>query len=150
VGYPVRGWKVEQVAGNGRAAGMPLPDTEAAMAALLAGLAGRLQAADQPFNLLLVDGGRAAFVWPQCYAERQAAGEVPEVMLDTGVNPAVFEVAGHLILKRATDFAMATDAWAASLLAGVSLDAARFGALTRDALCNPEVVAAAAAVAAAQ
>lgn len=64
---------------------------------------------------------------PQCYAERQAEGLVPAELLDTGVNPAVFEVAGHLVLKRAEDYeACEQEAWADRLLAGVSLPEERF------------------------
>ncbi len=125
--YPVRGWVIERKCSS-------TGGGEADMADLLAQLCGELQAADQPYNLLFVDGGARAFVWPQCYAERQAAGAVPADMLDTGVNPAVFEVAGHLILKRAEDYEQAADAWGARLLAGVSLPASRFAALTATAL----------------
>jgi hypothetical protein len=31
-------------------------------------------------------------------------GQVPAAQLDTGVNPAVFEIAGHMVLKRAQDY----------------------------------------------
>ena len=40
----------------------------------------------------------------QRYAEAQALGQVPTEHLDTGVNPAVFEIAGHMVLKRAQDY----------------------------------------------
>ena len=64
----------------------------------------RLQHANVPHNLLIVDAGRKVFLWPQCFAERMARGEMPERVAETGVNPAVFEIAGHLLLKRAQDY----------------------------------------------
>lgn len=44
----------------------------------------------------------------QCYAEKQSLALVPEEILATGVNPAVFEIAGHLVLKREEDYANLT------------------------------------------
>ncbi|KAG2443234.1 hypothetical protein HYH02_009307 [Chlamydomonas schloesseri] len=116
VGYPVRSFVIEAEGEAGLEA----------VAAVLARAAGALQAANQPFNVIASDGGRRVFLFPQCYAERQAAGEVPEELLDTGVNPASFEIAGHLVLKRAADFEAADEAWAARLLAAVSLSEERF------------------------
>lgn len=116
VGYPVRSFVVEAEAGAALEA----------VAAVVARAADAMQAANQPFNIIASDGGRRVFLFPQCYAERQAAGEVPEELLDTGVNPASFEIAGHLVLKRAEDFALADEAWAARLLSGVSLSEERF------------------------
>jgi GDP-L-galactose phosphorylase len=132
VGYPVNGWVVEPLTTEGERysaeAGLPYAAVEA-----VAGVAGvaaeRLQAANQPFNLFVSDGGRRVFVLPQCYAERQAAYEVPEELLECGVNPAAFEIAGHLPLKRAEDYAGADEAWAARLLAAVSLPEEPFTAL---------------------
>ncbi|GIM13663.1 hypothetical protein Vretimale_16688, partial [Volvox reticuliferus] len=85
-----------------------------------------LQAANQPFNLLISDRGRRVFIFPQCFAERQAAGAIPAELLATGVNPAAFEVAGHLLLKRAQDFEEATEDVAIRLLAQASLSEERF------------------------
>ncbi len=43
-----------------------------------------MQAANVPHNLLISDAGARVFVFPQCYAEKQARGEVAEELLDTG------------------------------------------------------------------
>ncbi|GLI65765.1 hypothetical protein VaNZ11_009380 [Volvox africanus] len=96
------------------------------MAAVVGTAAERLQAANQPFNLLITDRGRRVFLFPQCFAERQAAGAVPAELLATGVNPAAFEIAGHLLLKRTQDFEEATEEVAIRLLAQASLSEERF------------------------
>ncbi|GJU75804.1 GDP-L-galactose phosphorylase 1, partial [Tanacetum coccineum] len=62
----------------------------------------------------------------QCYAEKQALGEVSAELLDTQVNPAVWEISGHMVLKRKEDFDGATEANAWRLLAEVSLSEERF------------------------
>jgi GDP-L-galactose phosphorylase len=80
-----------------------------------------MQAANMPHNMLIAECGSRVFLWPQLYAERQARGEVPEHLLDIGVNPAVWEISGHMVLKRAQDYADFTEAAAWELLAAVSL-----------------------------
>ena len=55
-------------------------------------------------------------------AERQARGLVPEHLLDCGVNPAIWEISGHMVMKRAADYEEFTEAKAWELLAAVSLD----------------------------
>jgi GDP-L-galactose phosphorylase len=80
-----------------------------------------MQAANMPHNMLIAECGSRVFLWPQRYAERQARGEVPEALLDIGVNPAVWEISGHMVLKRAQDYADFTEAAAWELLAAVSL-----------------------------
>lgn len=62
----------------------------------------------------------------QCYAEKQALGEVNAELLDTQVNPAVWEISGHMVLKRKKDFDEASEANAWRLLAEVSLSEERF------------------------
>ena len=62
----------------------------------------------------------------QCYAEKQALGEVSAELLDTQVNPAVWEISGHMVLKRRKDYDEASEANAWRLLAEVSLSDARF------------------------
>ena len=47
----------------------------------------RAQELNQPHNLLLTDGGRRAFLFPQRFAEAQALGLVPPPLAETGVNP---------------------------------------------------------------
>lgn len=140
VDYPVRGWVV------GAAEGVAPAAAEAEMAATVMRVCDVLQAADQPFNVFIVEQGARVFIWPQCYAQRQVAGEVPADLLDTGVNPAVFEVAGHLVLKRAEDFHGATDAWAQRLLAAVSLTSTDCGQLEQLFLAEEVAVETAVAV----
>lgn len=66
----------------------------------------------------------------QCYAEKQALGEVSAELLDTQVNPAVWEISGHMVLKRKTDYDDASEANAWRLLAEVSLSEERFQEVT--------------------
>lgn len=47
-------------------------------------------------------------------------------LLDTQVNPAVWEISGHMVLKRKKDFDEASEANAWRLLAEVSLSQERF------------------------
>jgi len=57
----------------------------------------------------------------QRYAEAQARGQVPAALLETGVNPAVFEIAGHMVLKRAQDYEVGRpEVWGASRLSVLS------------------------------
>lgn len=65
-------------------------------------------------------------MYVQCFAEKQAHGEVSQEILDTQVNPAVWEISGHIVLKRRKDFDDASEAYAWRLLAEVSLLEARF------------------------
>lgn len=61
----------------------------------------------------------------QCYAEKQALGEVSSELLDTQVNPAVWEISGHMVLKRKEDYEGASEEKAWRLLAEVSLSEER-------------------------
>ncbi len=88
-----------------------------------------LQAANVPFNLLIADRGARVFLIPQRFAARVARGDVPEDLLATGINPAVFEIAGHLLYKRAEDYDAATQETAWRLLAEASLSEEEFAAL---------------------
>lgn len=85
-----------------------------------------LQHNNIPYNVLISDCGRRVFLLPQCYAEKQALGEVRAELLDTQVNPAVWEISGHMVLKRKKDFDEASEANARELLAEVSLSKERF------------------------
>lgn len=85
-----------------------------------------LQDNNVPYNVLISDSGRKIFLFPQCYAEKQALGEVSQELLDTQVNPAVWEISGHIVLKRRDDYEEASEASAWRLLAVVSLSEARF------------------------
>ncbi|WJX31691.1 Phosphate metabolism transcription protein [Trifolium repens] len=85
-----------------------------------------LQHNNIPYNVLISDCGRRVFLLPQCYAEKQALGDVSAELLDTQVNPAVWEISGHMVLKRKKDFDEASEANAWRLLAEVSLSEERF------------------------
>lgn len=115
--YPVRGWVVE----GPSLAGMAQVVGEASLA---------LQAANIPHNVLIADCGSRVFLWPQAYAERQARGLVPEALLDVGVNPAIWEISGHMVLKRAGDYEAFTEGAAWELLAAVSLSEGDMAALS--------------------
>ncbi|KAJ4766375.1 GDP-L-galactose phosphorylase 1 [Rhynchospora pubera] len=85
-----------------------------------------LQQNNIPFNVLISDRGRQIYLFPQCYAEKQALGEISQELLDTQVNPAVWEISGHIVLKRRKDYDEASEASAWRLLAEVSLSEERF------------------------
>jgi len=85
-----------------------------------------LQDNNIPYNFLIANCGKKVFLFPQCYAEKQALGEVDQEILDTQVNPAVWEISGHIVLKRKQDFNRASEDYAWKLLAEVSLSEERF------------------------
>lgn len=85
-----------------------------------------LQENNIPYNVLISDCGKRVFLLPQCYAEKQALGEVSSELLDTQVNPAVWEISGHMVLKRKKDYDEASEGNAWRLLAEVSLSDERF------------------------
>ncbi|PIA36774.1 hypothetical protein AQUCO_03200034v1 [Aquilegia coerulea] len=85
-----------------------------------------LQENNIPYNVLIADSGKRTFLLPQCYAEKQALGEVSPELLDTQVNPAVWEISGHMVLKRKKDYEEASEENAWRLLAEVSLSEERF------------------------
>ncbi|XVE50717.1 hypothetical protein DITRI_Ditri01bG0185800 [Diplodiscus trichospermus] len=85
-----------------------------------------LQDNNIPYNVLISDCGKRIFLLPQCYAEKQALGEVSTELLDTQVNPAVWEISGHMVLKRRKDYDEASEENAWRLLAEVSLSDERF------------------------
>ncbi|KFK27113.1 hypothetical protein AALP_AA8G336300 [Arabis alpina] len=112
--YPVRGLLFE--GGNSM---KDLSDTVANASVCL-------QNNNIPFNILISDSGKQIFLLPQCYTEKQALGEVSSKLLDTQVNPAVWEMSGHMVLKRKEDYEGASEENALSLLAEVSLSEERF------------------------
>jgi GDP-L-galactose phosphorylase len=113
--FPVRGLAYEM--GEG---------TLAALAEAVGRCCEELSRRNIPFNVLICDRGARVFLFPQCYAERQAKGEVAAEYLETGVNPAVFEIAGHVVLKADRDYEAITQLKAWDILAQVSLSEARF------------------------
>lgn len=112
--YPVRGLVFE--------GGNTLKDLSDAVASSCI----RLQSTNVPFNILISGCGKKIFLFPQCYAEKQALGQVSPEVLDTQVNPAVWEISGHMVLKRREDFDNASEEYAWRLLAEVSLPEERF------------------------
>lgn len=112
--YPVRGLVFE--------GGNTMEDLSNAVASSCI----RLQGSNVPFNVLISDSGKRVFLFPQCYAEKQALGQVSQEILDTQVNPAVWEISGHIVLKRREDFDKASEDYARELLAAVSLSEERF------------------------
>ncbi|EFJ31692.1 hypothetical protein SELMODRAFT_439945 [Selaginella moellendorffii] len=74
-----------------------------------------------PFNLLICDCGTRVFLFPQCFARKQALHQVSQKVLDTQVNPAAWEIGGHIVLKRKEDYEHATEEFVTALLAEVSL-----------------------------
>eukprot|EP00775_Hariotina_reticulata_P005628 gene5628-5867_t len=128
--YPVRGWVVEgsslaamaQDLAEAYEAGLGYEHGAALHKGWVVGDAARaMQQHNIPHNILIADCGARVFIFPQCYAEKQARGEVPEHLLDIGVNPAVWEISGHMVLKRREDYDNFTEAAAWELLAAVSL-----------------------------
>ncbi|XP_057784301.1 GDP-L-galactose phosphorylase 2-like [Salvia miltiorrhiza] len=85
-----------------------------------------LESNNVAFNMLISDCGKRVFLLPQCYAEKQARGEVDRELLDTQVNPAVWEISGHMVLKRRKDYDEASEQYAWKLLSEVSLSDERF------------------------
>jgi len=88
-----------------------------------------LQQLNMPFNLLISDMGARVFVIPNCFAERIAMGAVPERIVATGINPAVFEISGHLLYKRRQDYEVADEAFALDMLSWASLSKDGFQSL---------------------
>jgi len=96
----------------------------------------RLAEANIPHNLIVADQGARVFLIPQCFAERQAKGEIPEKILKTQVNPAAFEIAGHLPLKSRADYDAIDEEYAVELIAAASLPEDRFSEAVKIALCG--------------
>lgn len=114
--YPVRGFAFE--GGNGSTA-RDLSD--AVVNSCIS-----LQNKNIPFNILIAQCGKKIFLLPQCYAEKQALGVVDQELLDTQVNPAVWEISGHIVLKRTKDYNDASEEYAWKLLSEVSISEERF------------------------
>ncbi|MCO5581389.1 hypothetical protein L7F22_035272 [Adiantum nelumboides] len=112
--YPVRGLVFESA------------DTLQELASSVGKCCCILQDKNIPFNILIADCGSLVYLFPQCYAERQACGKVDQALLETQVNPAVWEISGHIVLKRKEDYERASEDLAWRLLAEVSLDEESF------------------------
>ena len=101
------------------------------MAVAVAAATQELERRNIPFNILIADCARRVFLIPQCFAERQARGQVALEVVESQVNPAVWEISGHIVLKRKEDYEKASESSAWRLLAEVSLSADRFEEVKR-------------------
>ncbi|KAI4988742.1 hypothetical protein ZWY2020_036059, partial [Hordeum vulgare] len=62
-----------------------------------------LQENNRPFNVLISESAKRVFLLLQCYAEKQTSGKASQEFLNMTINPAVWELNGHLVLKRRKD-----------------------------------------------
>ncbi|TVU36152.1 hypothetical protein EJB05_18069 [Eragrostis curvula] len=90
-----------------------------------------LQESNRPFNVLISECGKRVFLLPQCYAEKQLAGKASQEFLDMRINPAIWELSGHLILKRRKDYDEASEATIFRFLVEASLSDTEFQELKR-------------------
>ena len=93
VGYPARALVFEATRG----------DLDG-LAAALGDACSRLAANNVPHNVFIVDCGQRAFLFPNLFGVHKANGTVPDDLLETQVDPACFELAGHMVFKRRGDF----------------------------------------------
>ncbi|KAM3353108.1 hypothetical protein ACQJBY_024346 [Aegilops geniculata] len=85
-----------------------------------------LQENNRPFNVLISESGKRVFLLLQCYAEKQASGKASQEFLDMRINPAAWELSGHLVLKRRKDYDEASEATLCRFLVEASLSEAEF------------------------
>ncbi|KAK1668974.1 hypothetical protein QYE76_057133 [Lolium multiflorum] len=85
-----------------------------------------MQENNRPFNVLIIESGKRVFLVLQCYAEKQALGSASQEFLDMRINPAVWELSGHLVLKRREDYDEASEATLCRFLFEASLSGAEF------------------------
>lgn len=112
--YPVKGLVFE--------AGDSLED----MANLIGGLCQRLSVKNIPHNIMVVDRGARVFLIPNSFSARKARNELPEDVIESQVDPAVFEISGHIVLKRKEDYEKADQDWVWKLLECASVSDERF------------------------
>jgi len=120
VDYPVRGFVAELAPGVTPSRGIH------ALAELVGRACMALAAANVPHNVFVTKRGRRVFLYPQVFAERLSRGEVPADVVATGVNPACFEISGHMLYKSREDYAAADDAACTRILEAASVSEARF------------------------
>ena len=114
VDYPVNGLVFES--------GGDLEDT----ATLIGGFCQRLAAKNIPHNMLIVDKGARVFILPNAFSQRKARKELPEDVLESQVDPAVFEISGHQLMKRKEDYERMDEAWVLRLLRCACFDEEAF------------------------
>jgi GDP-L-galactose phosphorylase len=122
VDYPVNGLVFES--------GGDLEDT----ATMVGGFCQRLAAKNIPHNMLIVDKGARIFVLPNAFSQRKARKELPEDILESQVDPAVFEISGHQLMKRREDYEGMDEEWVLRLLRCACLDEEAFEEVID--LCN--------------
>ncbi|GJM92175.1 hypothetical protein PR202_ga08612 [Eleusine coracana subsp. coracana] len=66
-----------------------------------------------------------------CYAEKQLLGKASQEFLDMMINPAIWELSGHLILKRRKDYDEASEATICRFLVEASFPETEFQELKR-------------------
>jgi len=86
----------------------------------------KLEGYNIPYNLLIVDCGARVFLLPQKFEENKVAQVIPEDVLDTQVNPACFEIGGHMVMKRAEDYDNLTEERICEILSYASLSEGEF------------------------
>ena len=101
-------------------------DSMEEMASLIGGLCQRLALKNIPFNIMIVDRGARVFLIPNAFSERKARSEIPEDVLESQVDPAVFEISGHIVLKRKEDYDCVDETWVWRLLEHASVTDDKF------------------------
>jgi len=94
-----------------------------------------LESKNIPYNLLIVDCGARVFLFPQKFDENKKAGLIPEDLLDTQVNPACFEIGGHMVLKRKQDYEQVCEDKICELLSYASLSKDEFKSIEQELFC---------------
>eukprot|EP01018_Ginkgo_biloba_P031129 Gb_30410 [translate_table: standard] len=122
VDYPVRGLLFE--------VGKSLEE----MAEVVANCCCLLQNENMPFNILISECGARVFLLPQCFADKLAHGLIEDDIRQTKVNPAVWEISGHIVFKQKGDYDRATHKFVWDLLAAASLNQEDFEMVKR--LCT--------------
>jgi len=104
------------------------------LADLLADVCARLVKHNIPHNLFIADCGARVFLFPNGFAQAKAENRVPEDVLATQVDPASFEISGHIIMKRQQDYDALTQDSVWRLLSYASLSAEAFDSFLVTAL----------------
>jgi len=92
----------------------------------------KLELKNIPYNLLIVDCGARVFLFPQKFDENKRLNAIPEEILDTQVNPACFEIGGHMVMKRKEDYENLTEGMICKILSYASLTETEFKAVELD------------------
>mmetsp|Transcript_9541 Transcript_9541/g.23752 ORF Transcript_9541/g.23752 Transcript_9541/m.23752 type:complete len:448 (+) Transcript_9541:364-1707(+) len=85
-----------------------------------------------PYNLLIVDCGARVFLFPNKFDENKQKKVIPEDVLDTQVNPACFEIGGHMVMKREEDYKHVSEGKIFELLSYASLSEEEFAKVEQD------------------